>query len=279
MVLASFASSAGFLPTCSNRPSSVLRVGSGLAGSSRGRPERSPVSCPASRAVRSRASSLPGVHSLSRACACSTLIGLASRDQQLEGLAGRDVLAQALEPLGLAQPLEQLLRRRAVALGARRERLEQLLVGRLDLLGLDDRGEHRLALERAGRLGLGLVGERLLVLAGDLQVGLLGDALARERGHRLLEQLVGARVDELVGHLDLGLGDGGVEHRLLELALDRALLGLAQPRGDVLAQLGERVEAAGLGRELVVELGQPLLLDLVDGDLECRLLAGELGAG
>ena len=73
---------------------------------------------------------------------------------------------------------------------------------------------------------------------------------------RLLEQLVRARVDELVGQLDLGLGDGGVEHGLLELALDRALLGLAQPGGDVLAQLGERVEPAGLGGEVVVELGQ-----------------------
>ena len=44
---------------------------------------------------------------------------------------------------------------------------------------------------------------------------------------RLLEQLVGARVDELVRQLDLRLLDGGVEHRLLKLALDRVLLGLA----------------------------------------------------
>ena len=86
-----------------------------------------------------------------------------------------------------------------------------------------------------------------------------------------------ARVNELVGHLDLGLGHRGVEHRLLELALDRALVGLAQARGDVLAQLRERVEAGRLGGELVVELGQPLGLDLDDGDVELRLLAGELG--
>ena len=45
---------------------------------------------------------------------------------------------------------------------------------------------------------------------------------------------------------------------------------------DVLPQLGERVEARGLGRELVVELRQALALDLADGDLERRLLAGEL---
>ncbi len=53
-----------------------------------------------------------------------------------------------------------------------------------------------------------------------------------------------------------------------ELALDRAFELLAQPPLDVLAQLGERVELADGARELVVELGQLLLLDLLDGRLE-----------
>ena len=75
--------------------------------------------------------------------------------------------------------LKQLLRRCAGALGSRHEHLSDILVARLDLLGLHDRSEHCLALERSGRLRLGFVGQRLLVLAGDPQVGLLGDPLTR----------------------------------------------------------------------------------------------------
>ena len=88
-----------------------------------------------------------------------------------------------------------------------------------------------------------------------------------------------ARVNQLVGHLDLGLGDRRVDHGLLELALDRPLVGLAQALGDVLAQLGQRVEPGRLGGELVVELGQALRLDLVDRDVELRLLAASSAPG
>ena len=42
---------------------------------------------------------------------------------------------------------------------------------------------------------------------------------------------------------------------------------------DVLAQLVERVEAGGVGGEVVVELGQLLALDLVDRDGELGLAA------
>ena len=56
------------------------------------------------------------------------------------------------------------------------------------------------------------------------------------------------------------------------------LLALAQPRPDVLAQLVDRVEARLLG-ERVVDLGQLLRLDLLDGDGELGVLPGEvLGA-
>ena len=96
------------------------------------------------------------------------------------------------------------------------------------------------------------MGERLLVLAGDLQVGLLGDALAGQRGQGLLQQLVRASVNELVGQLDLGLVDGGFQHRLLEFPLDRALVVLTQPGADVLAQLLQAVEARRLAGEFVV---------------------------
>ena len=50
---------------------------------------------------------------------------------------------------------------------------------------------------------------------------------------------------------------------------------LGEALADVLAQLVERVEA-GLGGEVVVELGQLLGLDLLDRDGELGLLAGEL---
>ena len=45
--------------------------------------------------------------------------------------------------------------------------------------------------------------------------------------------------------------------------------------GDVLAKLRNRVEAAGVGGEVVVELGQQLGLDLRDRDLEHRRLAAQ----
>ena len=68
---------------------------------------------------------------------------------------------------------------------------------------------------------------------------------------------------------------GRVERRLAELGLDLRGLGLGEPLADVLAQLVERVEA-GLGGEVVVELGKLLGLDLLDRDRELGLLAGQL---
>ena len=93
---------------------------------------------------------------------------------------------------------------------------------------------------------------------------------------RLLEQLVRAGVDQLLRKLDLGLVGGGLDHRLLELALDGVLVGVAQAAGDVLAQLVERVELRRLGGEVVVELGEALGLDLVHGDIEGRACAAEV---
>jgi hypothetical protein len=83
-------------------------------------------------------------------------------------------------------------------------------------------------------------------------------------------------VNQLVRHVDLGLGDRGLDDRILELALERAGVDLAQPVGDVLAQLADRVELAVVGGELVVGLRQVLGLDVVDRDREPRVLAGEL---
>ena len=156
--------------------------------------------------------------------------------------------ADAVEPAGRAQPLEQLVDRRALALGGRLERLADLLVGGLDVLGLDDRGQHGLAPQRGGGLGLGLVRERLLVPAGDPQVGLLGDALAGEHAPACPRAAHARARERACRDVDLGLADRRLDHGLLELALDRALVGLAQALGDVLAQLGQRVEPGRLGR-------------------------------
>ena len=63
---------------------------------------------------------------------------------------------------------------------------------------------------------------------------------------------------------------GRVERGLAELGLDALLVGLEQARADVLAQLLHVVEA-GVDREVVVDVGQLLELDLLDGHLERRL--------
>ena len=196
--------------------------------------------------------------------------------QQLDRLARRDLAPHPVEPAAGLKLLEQLLRGRPLPFGRWLERLADLLVGRLDPLGVDDRRQHRLPLERGRGLRLGLVRERLLVAPGDPQVRLLRDALASQHRERVLEQLVRAGMDQPVGHLDLGLGHRRLDHRILVLAFECARVDLLEALADVLAQLRERVEAGGLGREVVVGLGQVLGLDLVDRDRELRLLARQL---
>ena len=85
--------------------------------------------------------------------------------------------------------------------------------------------------------------------------------------------------DQLGRDVDRRVRRGGVDDVLAELALELLALDLGDLRGDLLAHLGERVEAARVGGEVVVQLGQLLLLDLLDLGLEDGLLAGEvLGA-
>ena len=120
----------------------------------------------------------------------------------------------------------------------------------------------------------------LLGLAGDLQVRAsrlipwwLSECSIRSHSSR-------ARASTSVsGTSTVASRDDGVEHGLAELGLDaRARRPRARLR-DVLAQLVERVEAGGVGGEVVVELGQLLALDLLDRDLELARPAGEvLGA-
>src|SRR5207237_278689 len=66
-----------------------------------------------------------------------------------------------------------------------------------------------------------------------------------------------------------------IERRLAELALHARAVELAEALADVLAQLLHVLEA-GVHGEVVVELRQLLRLDLLDGDLERGVAAGEL---
>src|SRR5690242_11476124 len=130
MFLASFACAAGFLPnvatalcgrsgiTTGRTPGSErARPSSAAGGSAPGRPKTS-----SARAGRLRVflAGCPQLLSRLRLLDADRL-GLA--DEQLERLAGRDVLAHAVEPPVRAQIFEQLLDLGASALGARLERV------------------------------------------------------------------------------------------------------------------------------------------------------------
>ena len=110
------------------------------------------------------------------------------------------------------------------------------------------------------------------------QVGLARDAAVGERVQDALPHLARARLDQRSGHLHLA------PERPPRRARPRGtparpwpLLGLEQAPADVLAQLVDRVEA-GVDREVVVDLGELLALDLLDRHLEACRAAGELGA-
>src|SRR5579884_2920267 len=116
IVLASFASSAGFLPTLATaalRPDGALRA-----------PWRPQLPLlPALLAGRPQL--LPGLGLLH-----ADRLGLF--DQQLQGLAVGHLLTEALQPIGLAQPVEQLVDLLSRPLGGGGQRLVELLVGGLD---------------------------------------------------------------------------------------------------------------------------------------------------
>ncbi len=154
--------------------------------------------------------------------------------------------------------------------------LHQLALLDADLLDIDHRVQDELGAQRPRAQPPQLVEVLLLALAERLQVGgpLEAEAL----------KLVGEAV--LAG-LDLAVEDR-LRHRHVE-PLDQivkdALPGLvelvepgplAEARPDVLEQLRQRVELAGGGREVVVELGQLTLLDAADGRRDLSRLPGVL---
>src|ERR1019366_5036892 len=68
----------------------------------------------------------------------------------------------------------------------------------------------------------------------------------------------------------------GVQHGVAKLALDGARVGLEQPGTQVLAQLGQRVEAGRVDSEVVIDLRQHLLPHLRDADREDRVAPSQL---
>src|SRR2546421_3947618 len=194
--------------------------------------------------------------------------------EQVDGESHGDVLPERVVAALRARPVQRLgqllLRRRLHAAGRGRlpERVEHVVVGDLDLLRLHDRRQDALPTQRALGVRLGLRHELLLGLPRDLQVALRRDALAFEPAAGPGPHLVRLRVNELVAHLDRRGVGCGVDDGLAELGLDLALARDPQLLLDVRTKLAERVEAARFGREVVVELGQALLLDLLDAHIE-----------
>src|SRR5436305_8032436 len=146
IVLASFTCSAGFLPTlatasCGPDGSRLFRTG---------RPE------------------LPGFATLLARCpdllARPRLFnadGLGLANQQVERLAVGQLIPNALEAIGFAELLEQLLDAFPSTRGCRLESFTHLVVGGRDALGLHHRGQHCLPPQGCFRSRLGLVRKRL----------------------------------------------------------------------------------------------------------------------
>ena len=113
----------------------------------------------------------------------------------------------------------------------------------------------RLAPQRALGVGLGLGDQLLLGLAGHLEVLRRVEALLAAGGARSWCHISWALAwTSSCGTSIVGLGGGGVDRGLAELAVDRrAPAARAAALRDVLAQLVERVVAAGLHGEVVVE--------------------------
>ena len=147
------------------------------------------------------------------------------------------------------------------------------LVGNLDALLVRDLRQHE---ERLDPL-LGVraeVGVEVGVgLLDDLEVGLLGDALASEARPELVVQHLDLLVDQHLGELDGGVRDRVLDDPVGELVA-RAVEGIAfEAVLDVCPERGEVLEVAQLTREVVVERRLDLLAQLLDLDGKVRLLA------
>src|ERR1044072_8771974 len=197
-------------------------------------------------------------------------------DDQVDRLAHANVFADHRVAAILAQPLQQLLRRRPLLLGGVGQRLGHLLLGDLDLLRLGARRPHSPAPQLGFGVRFGLLDHVLTGLALHLQVGVGAHPARRQLPLDPLPALPGGSGWECLGDLDGRCRGSGVDRGEPEVLLGPLPDRLGEPRGDVAAQLLEGLELGGLGGEIVVELGQHLLPHLLHLDREDGVFAGQL---
>ena len=198
-------------------------------------------------------------------------------DEPVERGAQAQVLAQRLLVPVRPDVLDHLIGVVAGLLGLLADQRLDVVVGDLDPGLVGDRLERELAGDRPRGLGLHLRDQRLGRLPGDLEVRGGLDPAPAERADEAVEQLTRPRLDERAGALDVRGGDERVDGGRPEGGVDLLLDRGADAPLDVGPQLGERVELAGGARELVVELRQHLLVDVLDRDRDRGAgLVGEL---
>src|SRR3954471_5171080 len=187
-------------------------------------------------------------------------------DDTVERIAEPHVLAQRLEATALAQATERFV-------GVLVEQLRLLADERLDVVVRDDnrelvrRGlEDELARNGRSRLVFEPTDQRLWCLAGHREIGLQRNPARLDLLREAAQQLARARLDERPGRIQLRRVDERVDRIRPKLRLDLLRDLLEEARLDVAAQLGERLELTCRTRELVVDLGELLLLDLLDGE-------------
>src|SRR6478609_6395548 len=197
-------------------------------------------------------------------------------DDAGERLAAQDLLHQLGDVVVLEHVVRELLRVLTGLLGLADHVLGELLLVDAELLDLGDLVQDELGGDRVTDPALEVGLELLLGLALVLEVLVHGHAGVRE----LLLEAAAARV-ELVGDDRLGQRDvDGLQQRLQHrVAGGGGLLeaaAAAEPLPHVLGQLLDGVELGGQLGELVVELGELLLLDLADGDRDVDALADQV---
>src|SRR4029079_9535321 len=97
-----------------------------------------------------------------------------------------------------------------------------------------------------------------------------------ERALQPLPHLVSSGVDELFGEVDARRVGRRVDGGVAKVAVGPGLECGGDPTTDLLSELLDGVELGGVGDEVVVELGEPLLANLLDGDLEAPQLSRQV---
>ena len=197
-------------------------------------------------------------------------------DDRGQRLPAQDLLHEVGDVVVLEHVVRELLRVLAGLLGATHEVLGELALVDAELLLLGDLVEDELRGDGVADAALELGLELLLGLALVLEVLLHGDAGV---GELLLDVL--ATGVELVGHDRVGQRDVDLLEQLLEDGVARRgrlleALAATEALAHVGGQLLGGVELRGHLRELVVDLGELLLLDLGDRDGNLDVLAHQV---